>query len=451
MGQLYLLLNVDKKQFIDPCFGAKLTEWGYVENRIADTLWGVLSDEWKGDRVIVCGDYYCSDDADESPRAEEFEKITGIYGKKDSDGFDITLSEYAFDNFTERKDLADKYGCNGTAPFIAVNTVTGKFIDRRHAYLNKARFSGPSRYPSVITSHFDPLVLLLAGGNGQGGGDYYGPNKELVGTWIRDVEHIYTLSDPSEIPEGYKEVIPYFAEELYNSITEKSELLNIPWDKEKAYVDEQKKEYIIKQAAHESVDGGYEATTKVFVDDIISFMKSKNTVYDVENINFALYSYLIEHPQFEDIMLSCRYITRFNTTRMHYDTPKILITVSIQKDIGIGKPYLLELFSIVVKKRKEKVCSGTVCDADGNETKDYNDMTLKRWISIATDRNQDSIKEEKEFREKNRDEAAKAKKELQIFSFADAASKIDELKKEISKYEHIKDLMLYCATYQISL
>lgn len=451
MGQLYLLLNVDKKQFIDPCFGAKLTEWGYVDNRIADTLWGVLSDEWRGDRVIVCGDYYCSDETDGSPRAEEFEKITGIYGKKDSDGFDITLFGYAFENFTERKDLADKYGCNGAVPFIAVNTITGKFIDRRHAYLNEAHFSGPSRHPSVATYHFDPLVLLLAGGNGQGGGDYYGPNKELVGTWIRDVEHIYTLSDPSEIPEGYKEVIPYFAEELYNSITEKSVLLNIPWDKEKAYVDEQKKEYIIKQAAHESVDGGYEATTKVFVDDIISFMKSKNTVYDVENINAALDDYLIQHPQFEDIILSCRYIKQFNTTKMRYDTPKIVIAVSVQKDIGIGKPYLLELFGIVVKKRKEKVYSGTVCDTYVNETKDYNDMTLKRWISIVTDRNQNSIKEEKEFREKNRDAAARAKKELQIFSSADAASKIDELKKEISKYEHIKDLMLYCETYQISL
>ena len=32
-----------------------------------------------------------------------------------------------------------------------------------------------------------PLSLLTAEGNGRGGGDYNGPNMDMVGTWARDV------------------------------------------------------------------------------------------------------------------------------------------------------------------------------------------------------------------------------------------------------------------------
>jgi hypothetical protein len=34
---------------------------------------------------------------------------------------------------------------------------------------------------------FHPLPILTAEGNGRGGGDYNGPNMDLVGTWARDV------------------------------------------------------------------------------------------------------------------------------------------------------------------------------------------------------------------------------------------------------------------------
>ena len=34
---------------------------------------------------------------------------------------------------------------------------------------------------------FHPLSLLTAEGNGSGGGDYYGPNIDMVGTWARDI------------------------------------------------------------------------------------------------------------------------------------------------------------------------------------------------------------------------------------------------------------------------
>jgi len=55
--------------------------------------------------------------------------------------------------------------------------------------------------PRDIGSTIDPLPLFTAEGNGQGGGDYYGENKEKVGEWARDL-----ISIEEELPKGYTEV-----------------------------------------------------------------------------------------------------------------------------------------------------------------------------------------------------------------------------------------------------
>jgi hypothetical protein len=52
-----------------------------------------------------------------------------------------------------------------------------------------------------------PLPLLTAIGNGQGGGDYYGPNKCNIGDWYWDL-----ISVEDEIPDNYNEVEYFFKE-----------------------------------------------------------------------------------------------------------------------------------------------------------------------------------------------------------------------------------------------
>jgi len=52
------------------------------------------------------------------------------------------------------------------------------------------------------SSDIHPLALLVAEGNQRGGGDYYGNNAELCGTWARDV-----ISMEDEIPESYTELV----------------------------------------------------------------------------------------------------------------------------------------------------------------------------------------------------------------------------------------------------
>ena len=51
----------------------------------------------------------------------------------------------------------------------------------------------------------NPLPLLLAQGNGQGGGDYRGKNENTVGIWAKN-----EISIEFEVPEGYKELIVSF-------------------------------------------------------------------------------------------------------------------------------------------------------------------------------------------------------------------------------------------------
>jgi hypothetical protein len=47
--------------------------------------------------------------------------------------------------------------------------------------------------------------LLTAEGNGRGGGDYNGENKEQIGIWARDI-----ISSEKEKPEEYEELVISF-------------------------------------------------------------------------------------------------------------------------------------------------------------------------------------------------------------------------------------------------
>lgn len=52
-----------------------------------------------------------------------------------------------------------------------------------------------------------PLPLLVAEGNGRGGGDYHGDNQDYVGRWARCIINLM-----KEIPDGYTEIKPDFLE-----------------------------------------------------------------------------------------------------------------------------------------------------------------------------------------------------------------------------------------------
>ena len=64
MGQYYKFINLDKKEKCDrEQYPLKLTEHSYVGNQYCNDILTLLSNEWKGDRVIHVGDYATEKDS----------------------------------------------------------------------------------------------------------------------------------------------------------------------------------------------------------------------------------------------------------------------------------------------------------------------------------------------------------------------------------------------------
>ena len=198
MGQYYEVINITKKESIEAKnVGWKLMEFSYIGNSKVDQLWVALSDEWKNDTVLVCGDYFSSEgDADCNPCAAELERLAGIEPG--------CLCGFASDSYNERNFDTAK------VPNYAVNPNTKQYVDRNHVQLNDWYTEGNEKKATTYGFYIDPLSLLLAAGNGQGGGDYKGNNIDLVGSWVKDSRSIYTVYNKSEIPADYTELIPDF-------------------------------------------------------------------------------------------------------------------------------------------------------------------------------------------------------------------------------------------------
>ena len=75
MGQYYKFVNIDKKEICDRNRqGYKLMEHSYVNNDYCNDILRLLSNEWKGDRVIHVGDY--AESTDSSNTANIIEKLS---------------------------------------------------------------------------------------------------------------------------------------------------------------------------------------------------------------------------------------------------------------------------------------------------------------------------------------------------------------------------------------
>lgn len=202
MGQYYKIVILstkerkvsNKKKIITgffPDWGVKLMEWSYVGNVTTRRLENVLYENPQ--RVVVAGDY-----ADEEPQ-----------NCKDSSGEWVKENLYHW---------IDKVGKLDEKPYL----VYGKSKDCSIEWENygraaeeKAKIEPHHRYAInedkklYVDLGFEPkrklklhkLALLLAEGNGRGGGDYRGINEDKVGMWARD---LIRVSD--ERPYGYKKL-----------------------------------------------------------------------------------------------------------------------------------------------------------------------------------------------------------------------------------------------------
>lgn len=189
MGQYYSLYNRSKNERVEHDFntigGMKLTEHSYVVNNLAVFLRKKLANEWSGDRIYHIGDYASPNDG------------TSTASKMWADGYEILSNATSIKCPASSEDEQLEY------PYI-INHDKKKYVDIRDVDVCNYWVG---KNGDVWLYFFDPLLLLTACGNGQGDGDYFGFDGELIGSWAGD-----RISASDTKPEGYEVLVPHFHE-----------------------------------------------------------------------------------------------------------------------------------------------------------------------------------------------------------------------------------------------
>ena len=187
MGQYYICVNLDKKEYLKPWDydnGAKLMEHSYIGNNYIGTIESLLTSNnpWHKTRIVWAGDYM-----DDYVYLDEYIDTTNNADK-------TNLYNFAYKTFEliKPKSIGNKHIMR-----YIVNHSKRQYIDK-----SKIIF----KYGQDLTIH--PLPLLTCSGNGRGGGDYRSDiNNEYVGIWAGDMISI-ELNKPGE----YKELEVCFKE-----------------------------------------------------------------------------------------------------------------------------------------------------------------------------------------------------------------------------------------------
>ena len=170
MGQYFQAVNLTKKEYVDPDdydIGLKLMESVY-ESKWTDIVLTLLSGHWHGDDVAYCGDYAWAEES-----SADWSKW--LHEHTDSNPFDSP----------EFKRIQPEWSLHR---FVVNET--------KNVYYNRLTCPYASWDNKEMFGQFDPLLVFLAAGNELGGGDYYGANKELAGSWLGDT--IYGTNTPPE-------------------------------------------------------------------------------------------------------------------------------------------------------------------------------------------------------------------------------------------------------------
>lgn len=172
MGQYWKIANLTKKEVLaDGDEGCKLIEFCYTNNSKTITMCNLLATRWKGDEVVVVGDYTERKFGDENlfEALEDFKKV---------DLFSAKESPHKFLYNHAKKEFVDLSKCRKDSDGFIVH----------------------------------PLVLLLAGPENDGGvGDYeadFYENAEYVGRWTDDVKQVELTIKP--LKNDYTELVPDF-------------------------------------------------------------------------------------------------------------------------------------------------------------------------------------------------------------------------------------------------
>lgn len=162
---------------------AKLLEHSYVGNYLVTSVASML--EAGKCRLAWVGDY-----AEE----DEVEKITAgdvRYGVLWGDGCGKNPHEFPRVRFRS----VGKFLLNHDKKLFV--PLTGGFFNGKWNCLVKDPATGKIT-EKIRTERYSPIPILTAIGNGRGGGDYFGKDKDLAGTWAWD-----EISVSDKVPKGY--------------------------------------------------------------------------------------------------------------------------------------------------------------------------------------------------------------------------------------------------------
>lgn len=189
MGQYHKFMNFDKKQVIEPTSFRKLMEWNYQTNEYLLSVERLLKTSWKGDNVLVVGDYVDDFYNDEQSK-ELFQKI--IKENKEYNSYNIYDYPYKEINVSEINNLPTRYIYNHNKK---------QYVDLKKQPIQWIYYNEETN--CIFGTKIHPLGLLLSCSNGAGGGDYFALNYEYVGNWINDSKCL-ELSD-TLLNKNYKE------------------------------------------------------------------------------------------------------------------------------------------------------------------------------------------------------------------------------------------------------
>ncbi len=184
MGQYYKFINIDKKEEPkESVVFAKLTEHSYIGNNYCASVLSLLSNEWKGDRIIHIGDYAEDGDGavtdDFIKTIKKQENLNKLYNNSFRDVKPSKLKEIRYVYNHDKKEYIDLYKQPIQWCYIKNN--------------------------ELGVSKFDSFALLTACGNGLGGGDYNENlvNSDKIGLWAGD--HFTSSSEKLKEFYDYKE------------------------------------------------------------------------------------------------------------------------------------------------------------------------------------------------------------------------------------------------------
>lgn len=178
-------------------YGLKLMENGFIDSTFVKIVFSMIQDHPM--QIAWVGDYAQEKDLlkfnIDSSKVKVF--IDESWKKNDAD--QELLERY----YPGEKVIGAYFG-----EFIVINHTKKEFFDQKE-YWNR-NFKGKSPRAEYA---IDPLVALIAIGNGKGGGDFWGAGEEEVGRWATDFIEVSKTTNVDELVKlGYKEIKPCFIE-----------------------------------------------------------------------------------------------------------------------------------------------------------------------------------------------------------------------------------------------